>query len=218
MKNFFENNLYFKEKFKDTFKEHKYKKNDVIGYQIDKEVTNTLFIVTKGLVLVETKFGESEMSFYSFIGKNHIFGWINLNVKHAAVAQEETTLIEIDRDVFFNHLYISPDLYHKFLSNIIQDFFLLAESYQYVNKSPVSKLLNSLLNISNKMGLKPDKNGCIEFPRYINPTFIGKYARSSEPNISKAGAFLEKQKIIERNPYRILNQEKARKLLYEEYS
>lgn len=218
MESFFENNLYLKEKFQDKYQERKYEKNDVISYRMNKEIPTKLFIVTKGLVLVETKFGQNNMPFYSFIGKNNIFGWETSDVQYTAIAQEKTILIEVEREFFFNHLYISPELYHKFLSNVIQDFFLLAESYQYINKSPVVKLLNSLLNISKKMKLQPDKMGLIEFPKYITPTFISKYVRSSEPNISNAGGYLEKQKIIKRNPYRIINEEKARELLEEEYS
>lgn len=217
MDTFFENNHYFKEKFRNYYQERNYEKNDVITYRMGKEYPNKIFIVKKGLVLVETRFGYNRIPFYSFIGKNCIFGWETLNVTHTARAQENTVLIEIDQDFFFAHLYTSAELYHKFLSNVIEDFYLLAESYQYINKSPVAKLLNSLLNISNKLQIQPDKNGLIEFPKYITPTFISKYARSSEPNISKAGGYLEKQNIIRRNPYRIINKEKVKEVLQEEH-
>lgn len=215
---FLKNNLYFKDKFRKYYQERNYEKNDVISYQLGKERPDKIFIVIQGLVLVETRFGQNNIPFYSFIGKNRIFGWEMLEVTHTAIAQEKTSLIEIERDFFFDHLYISAELYHKFLSNVVEDFFLLAESYQYINKSPIAKLLNSLLNLSYKMQIKPDENGFITFPKYVTPTFISKYARSSEPNISNAGSFLEKEKIIKRNPYRIINQEKAKKFLQEEYS
>lgn len=216
MKTFFENNIYFKEKFPDKYKERKYEKNDVVSYQIGGEFPNKLFIVVSGLVLVETLFSQSSRPFYSFVGKNNIFGWKIKNTQYTAIAQEKTILVEIDYDFFFDHIYVCPELYHKLLNNVIKDFFFLAESYQYINKSPAVKLLSSLLNISNKMGLQPNQAGILTFPKYITPTFISKYIKSSEPNISNAGSYLEKQKIIKRNPYRILNEEKAKELLQEE--
>lgn len=218
METFFENNIYFKEKFQDKYMERNYEKNDVVSYRMGKEIPNKLVIVIQGLLLVETHFGQNSLPFYSFIGKNHIFGWEILDVRHTARAQEKTTVVEIDHDFFFDHVYVSSELYQLFLSNIVKDFFLLAESYQYVNKPPVVKLLNSLLNISNKMNLQPNNAGLIEFPNYITPTFISKYAHSSEPNISIAGGYLEKNKIIKRKPYRILDEPKARELLYKDNS
>ncbi|MDZ5759990.1 Crp/Fnr family transcriptional regulator [Carnobacterium maltaromaticum] len=217
METFFENNIYFKEKFQDKYKERKYEKNDVINYQTGGEFPNKLFIVTSGLVLIEILFSQNNRPFYSFVGKNRVFGWSISDAKCTAIAQETTILVEIDYDFFFDHLYIHSELYHKLLTNVIKDFFSLAESYQYINKSPSAKLLSSLLNISNKMELQPNKDGIFTFPKYITPTFISKYVMSSEPNISNAGIYLEKQKIIKRNPYRIVNKEKVEKLLLEEY-
>lgn len=217
METFFENNIYFKKKFKDKYKEHNYEKNDVISYRMGEDFSNNLFIIVSGLVLIETIFSQNNQPFYSFVGKNHIFGWESLNTKCTAVAQEKTILIEVSRNFFFDHLYVHPELYHKLLTNVVKDYFLLAESYQYINKSPVVKLLSSLLNISNKMELQSSEAGVLTFPKYITPTFISKYAKSSEPNISNAGSYLEKQKIIKRNPYRIVNREKAKELLKEEY-
>ncbi|WP_413518074.1 Crp/Fnr family transcriptional regulator [Carnobacterium maltaromaticum] len=198
MESFFENDFYFKEKFQDKYKERKYEKNDVISYRIGKEVSNKLFIVSSGVVLVETQLGQNITPFYSFVGQNNIFGWEDMDTNNAVVvtvtAQEATSIVEVDRDFFFDHVYISPDLSRRFLKKIRQEFYLLVESYQYVNKPPKVKLLNSLLNLSIKLDLKPNDSGEIEFPKYITPTFISKYVRSSEPNISKAGTYLEKKK------------------------
>lgn len=130
-------------------------------------------------------------------------------------AQETTSIVEVDREFFFDHVYINPDLSRRFLKKIRQEFYLLVESYQYVNKPPKVKLLNSLLNLSTKLDLKQNESGELELPKYITPTFISKYVRSSEPNISKAGTYLERKKIIKRNPYRIIDQERARVLLQE---
>lgn len=219
MESFFENDFYFKEKFQDKYKERKYEKNDVISYRIGKEVSNKLFIVSSGVVLVETQLGQNITPFYSFVGQNNIFGWEDMDTNNAVVvtvtAQEATSIVEVDRDFFFDHVYISPDLSRRFLKKIRQEFYLLVESYQYVNKPPKVKLLNSLLNLSTKLDLNQNDSGELELPKYITPTFISKYVRSSEPNISKAGTYLEKKKIIKRNPYRIIDQEKARVLLQE---
>ena len=219
MESFFENDFYFKEKFQDKYKERKYEKNDVISYRIGKEVSNKLFIVSSGVVLVETQLDQNITPFYSFVGQNNIFGWEDMDTNNAVVvtvtAQEATSIVEVDRDFFFDHVYISPDLSRRFLKKIRQEFYLLVESYQYVNKPPKVKLLNSLLNLSTKLDLNQNDSGELELPKYITPTFISKYVRSSEPNISKAGTYLEKKKIIKRNPYRIIDQEKARVLLQE---
>ena len=219
MESFFENDFYFKEKFQDKYKERKYEKNDVISYRIGKEVSNKLFIVSSGVVLVETQLDQNITPFYSFIGQNNIFGWEDMDTNNAVVvtvtAQETTSIVEVDREFFFDHVYINPDLSRRFLKKIRQEFYLLVESYQYVNKPPKVKLLNSLLNLSTKLDLKQNESGELELPKYITPTFISKYVRSSEPNISKAGTYLERKKIIKRNPYRIIDQERARVLLQE---
>lgn len=219
MESFFENDFYFKEKFQDKYKERKYEKNDVISYRIGKEVSNKLFIVSSGVVLVETQLDQNITPFYSFVGQNNIFGWEDMDTNNAVVvtvtAQETTSIVEVDREFFFDHVYINPDLSRRFLKKIRQEFYLLVESYQYVNKPPKVKLLNSLLNLSTKLDLKQNESGELELPKYITPTFISKYVRSSEPNISKAGAYLERKKIIKRNPYRIIDQERARVLLQE---
>lgn len=219
MESFFENDFYFKEKFQDKYKERKYEKNDVISYRIGKEVSNKLFIVSSGVVLVETQLDQNITPFYSFVGQNNIFGWEDMDTNNAVVvtvtAQETTSIVEVDREFFFDHVYINPDLSRRFLKKIRQEFYLLVESYQYVNKPPKVKLLNSLLNLSTKLDLKQNESGELELPKYITPTFISKYVRSSEPNISKAGTYLERKKIIKRNPYRIIDQERARVLLQE---
>lgn len=219
MESFFENDFYFKEKFQDKYKERKYEKNDVISYRIGKEVSNKLFIVSSGVVLVETQLDQNITPFYSFVGQNNIFGWEDMDTNNAVVvtvtAQETTSIVEVDREFFFDHVYINPDLSRRFLKKIGQEFYLLVESYQYVNKPPKVKLLNSLLNLSTKLDLKQNESGELELPKYITPTFISKYVRSSEPNISKAGTYLERKKIIKRNPYRIIDQERARVLLQE---
>lgn len=219
MESFFENDFYFKEKFQDKYKERKYEKNDVISYRIGKEVSNKLFIVSSGVVLVETQLDQNITPFYSFVGQNNIFGWEDMDTNNAVVvtvtAQETTSIVEVDREFFFDHVYINPDLSRRFLKKIRQEFYLLVESYQYVNKPPKVKLLNSLLNLSTKLDLKQNESGELELPKYITPTFISKYVRSSEPNISKAGTYLERKKIIKRNPYRIIDQEGARVLLQE---
>lgn len=219
MESFFENDFYVKEKFQDKYKERKYEKNDVISYRIGKEVSNKLFIVSSGVVLVETQLDQNITPFYSFVGQNNIFGWEDMDTNNAVVvtvtAQETTSIVEVDREFFFDHVYINPDLSRRFLKKIRQEFYLLVESYQYVNKPPKVKLLNSLLNLSTKLDLKQNESGELELPKYITPTFISKYVRSSEPNISKAGTYLERKKIIKRNPYRIIDQERARVLLQE---
>ncbi len=219
MESFFENDFYFKEKFQDKYKERKYEKNDVISYRIGKEVSNKLFIVSSGVVLVETQLDQNITPFYSFVGQNNIFGWEDMDTNNAVVvtvtAQETTSIVEVDREFFFDHVYINPDLSRRFLKKIRQEFYLLVESYQYVNNPPKVKLLNSLLNLSTKLDLKQNESGELELPKYITPTFISKYVRSSEPNISKAGTYLERKKIIKRNPYRIIDQERARVLLQE---
>ncbi|MFS7389260.1 Crp/Fnr family transcriptional regulator [Carnobacterium maltaromaticum] len=219
MESFFENDFYFKEKFQDKYKERKYEKNDVISYRIGKEVSNKLFIVSSGVVLVETQLDQNITPFYSFVGQNNIFGWEDMDTNNAVVvtvtAQETTSIVEVDREFFFDHVYINPDLSRRFLKKIRQEFYLLVESYQYVNKPPKVKLLNSLLNLSTKLDLKQNESGELELPKYITPTFISKYVRSSEPNISKAGTYLERKKIIKRNPYRIIDQERSRVLLQE---
>ncbi|MBQ6485182.1 MAG: Crp/Fnr family transcriptional regulator [Carnobacterium sp.] len=219
MESFFENDFYFKEKFQDKYKERKYEKNDVISYRIGKEVSNKLFIVSSGVILVETQLDQNITPFYSFVGQNNIFGWEDMDTNNAVVvtvtAQETTSIVEVDREFFFDHVYINPDLSRRFLKKIRQEFYLLVESYQYVNKPPKVKLLNSLLNLSTKLDLKQNESGELELPKYITPTFISKYVRSSEPNISKAGTYLERKKIIKRNPYRIIDQERARVLLQE---
>ncbi|WP_413509914.1 Crp/Fnr family transcriptional regulator [Carnobacterium maltaromaticum] len=219
MESFFENDFYFKEKFQDKYKERKYEKNDVISYRIGKEVSNKLFIVSSGVVLVETQLDQNITPFYSFVGQNNIFGWEDMDTNNAVVvtvtAQETTSIVEVDREFFFDHVYINPDLSRRFLKKIRQEFYLLVESYQYANKPPKVKLLNSLLNLSTKLDLKQNESGELELPKYITPTFISKYVRSSEPNISKAGTYLERKKIIKRNPYHIIDQERARVLLQE---
>ena len=219
MESFFENDFYFKEKFQDKYKERKYEKNDVISYRIGKEVSNKLFIVSSGVILVETQLDQNITPFYSFVGQNNIFGWEDMDTNNAVVvtvtAQETTSIVEVDREFFFDHVYINLDLSRRFLKKIRQEFYLLVESYQYVNKPPKVKLLNSLLNLSTKLDLKQNESGELELPKYITPTFISKYVRSSEPNISKAGTYLERKKIIKRNPYRIIDQERARVLLQE---
>ena len=219
MESFFENDFYFKDKFQDKYKERKYEKNDVISYRIGKEVSNKLFIVSSGVVLVETQLDQNITPFYSFVGQNNIFGWEDMDTNNAVVvtvtAQETTSIVEVDREFFFDHVYINPDLSRRFLKKIRQEFYLLVESYQYVNKPPKVKLLNSLLNLSTKLDLKQNESGELELPKYITPTFISKYVRSSEPNISKAGTYLERKKIIKRYPYRIIDQERARVLLQE---
>ena len=198
MESFFENDFYFKEKFQDKYKERKYEKNDVISYRIGKEVSNKLFIVSSGVILVETQLDQNITPFYSFVGQNNIFGWEDMDTNNAVVvtvtAQETTSIVEVDREFFFDHVYINPDLSRRFLKKIRQEFYLLVESYQYVNKPPKVKLLNSLLNLSTKLDLKQNESGELELPKYITPTFISKYVRSSEPNISKAGTYLERKK------------------------
>lgn len=69
-----------KERFQDKYQERKYEKNDVISYRMNKENPTKLFMVTKGLVLVETKFGQNNMPFYSFIGEKQYF-WMG-NFRH----------------------------------------------------------------------------------------------------------------------------------------
>lgn len=185
----------------------------IIGFYKNQTTKDKLYMILEGETLLEVKNFDGN-SFYSLTASNQVFGLENLllekkeEIDYSVLALTDVVYLEIDAEFLLDHIYINPRLYHNILSNMISRYFLLARSYQYSNQSPEVKLGNSLLNIVEILDLKKKKSGEIIFPRYITQAFLSKYIKSSEPNVSKACAYLVEKKIIRRNPFVILNKEK----------
>lgn len=196
------------------------KKNFVINSNGKKSTKDKIYMILKGVVLLEIKNFDGN-SFYSLTTSNQVFGFENLllekkeEIDYSVLALTDVICLEIDAEFFLDNLYLNPRLYHTIISDIISRYFLLAKSYQYSNQSPEIKLGNSLINIAKILKLQEKKSGEIVFPSYITQIFLSKYIKSSESNISKACLLLVEKKIISRNPISILNKEKLEKFIIE---
>lgn len=186
------------------------------------ERLESIYMLVKGEALLEVYDVSGEMFMY-IIPANQIFGMENLILNDDAYSKEleykvtalsSCSYIKIDAQFFLDYAYINPSLYHCFFSDLITRYFFLAQSHQYINKNPSIKLGNALMNIALILKLKKNRQNEIIFPRYITQEFLSKYTRSSAPNISNASSDLEKMKIIKRNPFIIIDDEKLKKVIF----
>lgn len=161
-------------------------------------------------------------NFIYLITKNQLFGMENLimdysneiaDIEYTVTTLTDCCFIKIDAQLFLDHLYINPFSYHSFISDIVNRYFLLAKSHQCFNQSPEVKLGVSLLNISSILKIKKNIHGEIIFPNYVTQRFLSKYIRSSEPNLSNASKQLEKEKLLKRKPFVILDEKKLKEMI-----
>ncbi|CAD5901430.1 hypothetical protein CMALT430_550004 [Carnobacterium maltaromaticum] len=165
---------------------------------------------------------QSQNNFIYLITKNQLFGMENLimdqfkeiaDIEYTVTALTDCCYIKIDAQIFLDHVYINPFSYHAIFSDIVNRYFLLAKSHQYLNQSPEVKLGISLLNISSILKIKKNIHEEIVFPKYVTQRFLSQYVRSSEPNLSKASKQLEKEKLLKRKPFVILDEKKLKEMI-----
>lgn len=205
-------------KFKDKSSFMNMKKNQVvINYNSEKDVSENIFLLIKGSLLIETVNEDSykKHSFYFVATENTFFGLESLllnrtdvpNFTYQIKALTDCTMVQINSQFFLDHLYVNPKIYHKLFSDTLKRYFLLANSFLLSNSSPEIKVANALLNLAMNMNLVVEEEDEIVFPKYITQTFISEYIQSSVANVSRAFDILEKEKIIRKKPLVLINKE-----------
>lgn len=199
----------------------KIKKEKVIIKKVKGQKLSNIYILVSGVALLEAQDEEAKKFMY-LITENKFFGIENLilndssrirDLEYTVTALTDCSYLEIDAELFLDHVYIDPFSYHSIFSDLVSRYFLLAQSYQYINQPPEIKLGISLMNIASILKIKKNDNGEIIFPKYITQSFLSQYVRSSEPNLSKASVYLEKKRILKRKPFVIIDEPKLKEMI-----
>lgn len=197
------------------------KKDKLIITKDKEEKSSDIYILISGEALLEIK-GQTTNNFMYLITKNQLFGMENLiiddfnaikDIEYTVTALTDCCFVKINAQLFLDHIYVNPYAYHTFFSDLVNRYFLLAESHQHLNQAPEVKLGIALLNISVTLKIKKNNNGEIVFPKYITQRFLSQYVRSSEPNLSKASIYLEKAKLLKRKPFVIRDEIKLKEMI-----
>lgn len=199
------------EKFKDRIKTKTANEGEIITSSGAENTT--IFIILKGHALVEIQNSLAKNNFYALLSSNHMFG-ISLFSDHldmptvmaySITARTKIHYLEVDRQFFIDHMYITPEFYFSVLTDLSRQYSFLARAFQMKNEPLVVRILNTLLEISKILDIKESKKGELVFPKYVNQGFIADYANASPAKTSQVLRRLEKEKIIRRKPITIIN-------------